>query len=84
MQRKRAVAAAGAISMSLLSLAVAVGANFGALGFSSTSATAAQPSAVVASLPTQAVSPTSAKITTATPASNPTHETHQKERGSDD
>ncbi len=48
MQRKTAVAAATAVSMSLVSAAIAIGANFGALGFASSPAPVAQPSAVIA------------------------------------
>jgi hypothetical protein len=49
MQRKTAVAAASAISMSLASAAIAIGASFGALGFASASpAPSAQPAAVSA------------------------------------
>ncbi len=87
MQRKTAVAAAGAISMSLLSMAVAVGANFGALGFGSTpSATAAQPTAVTAA---PAATATKASATAkhdeeSAGTAGTTYETHQKERGSDD
>ncbi len=52
MERKTAVAAATAISMTLASAAIAIGANFGALGFAqSSSATPAQPSAVSAAAP---------------------------------
>ena len=64
MQRKTAVAAATAISMSLVSAAVAIGANFGALGFSASSpAPVAQPSAV--SAPVQAPSQSAATGTAA-------------------
>jgi hypothetical protein len=49
MQRKTAVAAATAISMSLVSATIAIGANLGALGFAQSSpATVAQPNAVSA------------------------------------
>lgn len=47
MERKTAVAAASAISMSLVSAAIAIGANFGALGFAASSTpTVPQPSVV--------------------------------------
>ncbi len=62
MQRKTAVAAAGAISMSLASAAIAIGASFGALGFgASSSATAAQASAVPSSATTNLTASTRAQ-----------------------
>ena len=49
MERRTAVAAASAISMSLAAAAITIGANLGALGFTaSTPAPVAAPSAVIA------------------------------------
>ena len=57
MERRTAVAAASAISMSLAAAAITIGANLGALGFTaSTPAPVAAPSAVIATTPAQASS----------------------------
>ena len=50
MERKTAVAAASAISMSLVAATIAIGANLGALGFASSSpATPVRPNAAIVS-----------------------------------
>jgi hypothetical protein len=48
MQRKTAIAAATAISMSLVSATIAIGASFGALGFAASPAKPAKPIATYA------------------------------------
>ena len=55
MDRRKGIAVAAAITMSVTSAVVAVGANFGALGFGGASAGAvARPNAVVATAPAPA------------------------------
>jgi hypothetical protein len=97
MQRRTAVAAASAISMSLAAAAITIGANLGALGFAaSTPAPVAPPSAAIATTPAQSPSQGSATTTGSnrstasereheSPAAVPTVRSyHDKETGSDE
>lgn|GEM_PF-6069344 len=61
MERKTVVAAASAISLSLVSAAIAIGANFGALGFAASSTPTVPPPSAV----------TTPARTSATPIVNP-------------
>ena len=67
MQRRTAVAAASAISMGLVSAVIAVGANFGALGFTTSSSSTPTPQPATATA-VQVAAPQ------AVPAAQPSHE----------
>ncbi|MET1003248.1 MAG: hypothetical protein ABWZ15_15675 [Acidimicrobiia bacterium] len=85
MQRNTAVAAASAISMGLLSAAVAIGANFGALGFSASSPTPpSQPAAVTAAAvngpaPVESTASTTPVVVRATRATERETEEHTQQ-----
>lgn len=80
MQRRTAVAAASAISVSLVSAVIAGAASFGALGFAAPSSSSAPPAQVTVPTPagtTDRQAPTSAPTTTRT--RDPEHEQRRTE-----